>query len=124
MCFNSPRPAGNPLDTPVCCSLMLREQGGLPGLVLDAWLEGWERLEVAWICLGPSAATAARQQSFTVTHTLLKATFPPKLLYPSEAAKAPRPVREISLEVKHRIRLPVRNEMPFEIQPRALLSSS
>lgn len=107
----------------MCRSLMLQEQGGLPGLVLDAWLEGWERLEVAWICLGPSAATAARQQSFTVTHTLLKAPFPPKLLYPSEAAKAPRPVN-FSLEVKHRIRLPVRNEMPFEIQPRAFLSSS
>lgn len=87
LCLNSPRPAGNPRDASVCCSLMLWEQGRVSGLVPDTWLEGWERLEVSWICLSPSAAAAARQQSLTVTHTLLKATFSPQIALPRRGCK-------------------------------------
>lgn len=58
------------------------------------------------------------------SHAVKSHVFLPNCSTPARLQRHFRPAGEISLEVKHRIRLPVRNEMPCEIQPQALLSSS
>lgn len=47
----------------------------------------------------------------------------PKDIDRRPTVKTLRVVSQISLEVKHQIHLPVRNEMPFEIKPQAFLNS-